>query len=124
MCTSETGIEPARPNGLCDWQCLSRGHWSRDFAYVVTPRWRLMIAGIGNVTYWLLYRAVRGENRRQARLRSQFPALSAAILHALAMGRLRYVTRRYCKYAARGHDAHDDRTDHDGMADLDSIGSF
>jgi aminoglycoside phosphotransferase (APT) family kinase protein len=22
--------------GLCDWQCLSRGHWSRDFAYVVT----------------------------------------------------------------------------------------
>src|SRR5882672_5561175 len=22
--------------GLCDWQCLSRGHWSRDVAYVVT----------------------------------------------------------------------------------------
>src|SRR5712675_213497 len=22
--------------GLCDWQCLSRGHWSRDFAYAVT----------------------------------------------------------------------------------------
>jgi hypothetical protein len=22
--------------GLCDWQCLSRGHWSRDFAYVAT----------------------------------------------------------------------------------------
>jgi len=21
--------------GLCDWQCLSRGHWSRDFAYAV-----------------------------------------------------------------------------------------
>jgi hypothetical protein len=22
--------------GLCDWQCLSRGHWTRDFAYAVT----------------------------------------------------------------------------------------
>src|ERR1700681_2229848 len=22
--------------GLCDWQCLARGHWSRDFAYAVT----------------------------------------------------------------------------------------
>ena len=22
--------------GLCDWQCLSRGHWSRDVAYAVT----------------------------------------------------------------------------------------
>jgi aminoglycoside phosphotransferase (APT) family kinase protein len=22
--------------GLCDWQCVSRGHWSRDFAYAVT----------------------------------------------------------------------------------------
>jgi aminoglycoside phosphotransferase (APT) family kinase protein len=22
--------------GLCDWQCLSRGHWSRDFSYAVT----------------------------------------------------------------------------------------
>ena len=22
--------------GLCDWQCLSRGHWSRDFANAVT----------------------------------------------------------------------------------------
>src|SRR5438445_2005094 len=22
--------------GLCDWQCLSRGHWSRDFAYALT----------------------------------------------------------------------------------------
>jgi aminoglycoside phosphotransferase (APT) family kinase protein len=22
--------------GLCDWQCLSRGHWSRDIAYAVT----------------------------------------------------------------------------------------
>ena len=22
--------------GLCDWQCPSRGHWSRDFAYAVT----------------------------------------------------------------------------------------
>jgi len=22
--------------GLCDWQCISRGHWSRDFAYAVT----------------------------------------------------------------------------------------
>lgn len=22
--------------GLCDWQCLSRGHWARDFAYAVT----------------------------------------------------------------------------------------
>src|SRR5258706_6849357 len=22
--------------GLCDWQCLSRGHWSSDFAYAVT----------------------------------------------------------------------------------------
>ncbi|HVQ67044.1 MAG TPA: aminoglycoside phosphotransferase family protein [Bradyrhizobium sp.] len=22
--------------GLCDWQCLSRGHWLRDFAYAVT----------------------------------------------------------------------------------------
>jgi aminoglycoside phosphotransferase (APT) family kinase protein len=22
--------------GLCDWQCLSRAHWSRDFAYAVT----------------------------------------------------------------------------------------
>lgn len=22
--------------GLCDWQYLSRGHWSRDFAYAVT----------------------------------------------------------------------------------------
>src|SRR4051794_4768220 len=22
--------------GLCDWQCLSHGHWSRDFAYAVT----------------------------------------------------------------------------------------
>lgn len=22
--------------GLCDWQCLTRGHWSRDFAYAVT----------------------------------------------------------------------------------------
>jgi aminoglycoside phosphotransferase (APT) family kinase protein len=21
--------------GLCDWQCLARGHWSRDFAYAV-----------------------------------------------------------------------------------------
>jgi aminoglycoside phosphotransferase (APT) family kinase protein len=21
--------------GLCDWQCISRGHWSRDFAYAV-----------------------------------------------------------------------------------------
>jgi len=22
--------------GLCDWQCLARGHWSRDFAYALT----------------------------------------------------------------------------------------
>jgi Phosphotransferase enzyme family len=22
--------------GLCDWQCLSRGHWSRDVAYAIT----------------------------------------------------------------------------------------
>jgi aminoglycoside phosphotransferase (APT) family kinase protein len=22
--------------GLCDWQCLARGHWSRDFSYAVT----------------------------------------------------------------------------------------
>lgn len=22
--------------GLCDWQCLSRGHWTRDFSYAVT----------------------------------------------------------------------------------------
>ena len=22
--------------GLCDWQCSSRGHWTRDFAYAVT----------------------------------------------------------------------------------------
>jgi aminoglycoside phosphotransferase (APT) family kinase protein len=22
--------------GLCDWQCPSRGHWSRDFAYAVS----------------------------------------------------------------------------------------
>jgi hypothetical protein len=22
--------------GLCDWQCLARGHWSRDFAYAIT----------------------------------------------------------------------------------------
>ena len=22
--------------GLCDWQCLARGHWSRDVAYVIT----------------------------------------------------------------------------------------
>jgi hypothetical protein len=22
--------------GLCDWQCASRGHWSRDFAYAVS----------------------------------------------------------------------------------------
>jgi aminoglycoside phosphotransferase (APT) family kinase protein len=22
--------------GLCDWQCLARGHWSRDLAYAVT----------------------------------------------------------------------------------------
>lgn len=22
--------------GLCDWQCIARGHWSRDLAYVVT----------------------------------------------------------------------------------------
>jgi aminoglycoside phosphotransferase (APT) family kinase protein len=22
--------------GLCDWQCLARGHWSRDIAYAVT----------------------------------------------------------------------------------------
>ena len=22
--------------GLCDWQCVGRGHWSRDLAYVVT----------------------------------------------------------------------------------------
>jgi len=22
--------------GLCDWQCLARGHWSRDFAYAMT----------------------------------------------------------------------------------------
>jgi aminoglycoside phosphotransferase (APT) family kinase protein len=22
--------------GLCDWQCLSRGHWTRDFAYAVS----------------------------------------------------------------------------------------
>lgn len=22
--------------GVCDWQCLSRGHWSRDLAYAVT----------------------------------------------------------------------------------------
>lgn len=21
--------------GLCDWQCLSRGHWSRDVAYAI-----------------------------------------------------------------------------------------
>lgn len=22
--------------GLCDWQCIARGHWSRDLAYVIT----------------------------------------------------------------------------------------
>jgi aminoglycoside phosphotransferase (APT) family kinase protein len=22
--------------GLCDWQCLARGHWTRDFSYAVT----------------------------------------------------------------------------------------
>ena len=22
--------------GLCDWQCPSKGHWSRDFAYAVS----------------------------------------------------------------------------------------
>jgi hypothetical protein len=22
--------------GLCDWQCVNRGHWSRDLAYVIT----------------------------------------------------------------------------------------
>jgi thiamine kinase-like enzyme len=22
--------------GLCDWQCPSRGHWSRDFAYAIS----------------------------------------------------------------------------------------
>ena len=26
----------AEKMGLCDWQCLSRGHWSRDVAYAVT----------------------------------------------------------------------------------------
>lgn len=26
--------------GLCDWQCLSRGHWSRDVAYAVTTALR------------------------------------------------------------------------------------
>jgi hypothetical protein len=22
--------------GLCDWQCIAKGHWSRDLAYVIT----------------------------------------------------------------------------------------
>jgi hypothetical protein len=26
----------AGKTGLCDWQCLARGHWSRDFAYALT----------------------------------------------------------------------------------------
>ena len=29
--------------GLCDWQCISRGHWARDLAYAIchhADRWR------------------------------------------------------------------------------------
>src|SRR5216683_2770671 len=29
-------FDDAGEMGLCDWQCLSRGHWTRDFAYAVT----------------------------------------------------------------------------------------
>ena len=27
--------------GLCDWQCVNRGHWSRDLAYVITAALRV-----------------------------------------------------------------------------------
>src|SRR6266481_3942402 len=70
---------------------------------------------LGTRSVGALYRPIRAANGYYAGFRSEFSLLSAADItrardvddHAMSFATV-------AKYAARGHDIHDDRTNHDG----------
>ena len=101
--------------GLCDWQCLSPGHWSRDFAYAVTASLTAEDRRNWERDLLALYIGRFAEHTgAKPDFRSQFPALPAAD-SACARNVDDHVASlaAAASHAAGGYYARDDRTHHD-----------